>query len=163
MVIQIIKTFLYSYSVYCHFLLISSASVSSLIYLSFIVPIFAWNVPLVSPIFFKSSLFFSILSFSSTSLGSLKKAFLYLLLFSKTLHSVGFIFPFLLYLSLIFFSHLLEKLPQTTILPFLHFLFLGMVLITASCTMSQTSVHSSSGTLSIRSNALNLSDRKSVV
>ena len=34
---------------------------------------------------------------------------------------------------------------------FLHFFCLGMVLITASCTMSQTSNHSSSGTLSIRS------------
>ena len=31
---------------------------------------------------------------------------------------------------------------------FLYFFFLGMVLITTSCTMSQTSVHSSSGTLS---------------
>ena len=31
---------------------------------------------------------------------------------------------------------------------FLHFFFMGMVLITASCTMSQTSIHSSSGTLS---------------
>ena len=31
---------------------------------------------------------------------------------------------------------------------FLHFFFLGMVLINASCTMSQTSIHSSSGTLS---------------
>ena len=31
---------------------------------------------------------------------------------------------------------------------FLHFFFLGMVLITASCTMSWTSVHSSLGTLS---------------
>ena len=30
----------------------------------------------------------------------------------------------------------------------LHFFFLGMVLITASCTMSPTSIHSSSGTLS---------------
>ena len=39
---------------------------------------------------------------------------------------------------------------------FLHFFFLGMVLIPASCTMSRTSVHSSSGTLSIRSNPLNL-------
>ena len=46
---------------------------------------------------------------------------------------------------------------------FLHFFFLGMVLIAASCTMPQTSVHSSSGTLelkclirSIRSNPLNL-------
>ena len=39
---------------------------------------------------------------------------------------------------------------------FLHFFFLGMVLITASCTVSQTSLHSSSGTLSIRSAPLNL-------
>ena len=38
---------------------------------------------------------------------------------------------------------------------FLHFFFSGMVLITASRTMLQTSVHSSSGTLSIRSNPLN--------
>ena len=113
MVIQIIKTFLYSYSVYCHFLLISSASVSSLIYLSFIVPIFAWNVPLVSPIFFKSSLFFSILSFSSTSLGSLKKAFLYLLLFSKTLHSVEYIFPFVRCLSLLLFCQLFPSQTNT--------------------------------------------------
>jgi len=114
MVIQIIKTFLYSYFVYCHFLLIASASVSSLICLSFIVPIFAWNIPLVSPIFFKSSLFFSILSFSSTSLGcSLKKAFLYLLLFSKTLHSVEYIFPFLLCLSLLLFCKLFSSQTNT--------------------------------------------------
>ena len=39
---------------------------------------------------------------------------------------------------------------------FLPFFFLGMVLIPASCTMSRTYVHSSSGTLSIRSNLLNL-------
>ena len=39
---------------------------------------------------------------------------------------------------------------------FLHFIFLGVVLITASYTMSQTSIHSSSGILSIRSNPLNL-------
>ena len=38
----------------------------------------------------------------------------------------------------------------------LHLFFLGMVLITASCTTSRTSVHNSSGTLSIRSNPLNL-------
>ena len=37
---------------------------------------------------------------------------------------------------------------------FLHFFFLGMVLITASCTMLWSSVHSSSGLLSIRSNHL---------
>ena len=39
---------------------------------------------------------------------------------------------------------------------FLHFFLLGMVLITAFCTMSWTSIHSSSDTLSIRSNPLNL-------
>ena len=39
---------------------------------------------------------------------------------------------------------------------FLHFFFLGMVLIPVSCTMPQTSIHSSSGTLSIRSSPLNL-------
>ena len=39
---------------------------------------------------------------------------------------------------------------------FLHYFFLGMVLITASYIVSQTSIHSSSGTLSTRSNPLNL-------
>ena len=39
---------------------------------------------------------------------------------------------------------------------FLHFFFLGMVLIPASCTMLSTSIHSSSGILSIRSNPLNI-------
>ena len=39
---------------------------------------------------------------------------------------------------------------------FLHFFFLGMVLIPVSCTMSRTSVHSSSGNLSIRSSPLKI-------
>ena len=43
------RSFLYSSSLYsCHLFLISSASVRSIPFLSFIVPIFAWNVPLVS-------------------------------------------------------------------------------------------------------------------
>ena len=41
-------------------------------------------------------------------------------------------------------------------LAFLHFFSMATVLIPVSCTMSRTSVHSSSGTLSIRSNPLNL-------
>ena len=45
-------SFLYSSSVYsCYLFLTSSASVRSLSFLSFIEPIFAWNVPLVSLIF----------------------------------------------------------------------------------------------------------------
>ena len=44
--------FLYSSSVYsCHLFLISSASVRSLPFLSFIKPIFAWNITLLSLIF----------------------------------------------------------------------------------------------------------------
>ena len=39
---------------------------------------------------------------------------------------------------------------------FMHFFSLGMVLIPASCTVSQTSTQSSSGSLSINSNLLNL-------
>ena len=77
------------------------------------------------------------------------------LLFFGTLHSNGYIFPF----SLAFrFSsiHNFCKASSDTHFAFLYFFFLGMVLIPASCTMSRCSVHSSSGTLSIRSNPLNL-------
>ena len=43
------RSFLYSSSVYsCYLFLISSASVRSIPFLSFIEPIFAWNIPLVS-------------------------------------------------------------------------------------------------------------------
>ena len=40
--------FLYGSVFSCHLFMISSASVRSILFLSFIVPIFAWNVPLVS-------------------------------------------------------------------------------------------------------------------
>ena len=61
------RSFLYSFSVYsCYLFLISSASVRSIPFLSFIEPIFAWNVPLISLIFLKRSLVF--LLFSSISL-----------------------------------------------------------------------------------------------
>ena len=53
----LLRSFLYSSSLYsCHLFLISSASVRSIPFLSFIEPIFAWNVPLVSLIFLKRSL-----------------------------------------------------------------------------------------------------------
>ena len=76
-----LRSFLYSSSVYyCHLFLLSSASDRSTPFLSFIVPIFAWNVPLVSLIFLKRFLVFLILWFYSISLHwSLRKAFLSLL------------------------------------------------------------------------------------
>ena len=43
------RSFLYSYFMYsCHLFLISSTSVRSILFLSFIVLIFAWNIPLLS-------------------------------------------------------------------------------------------------------------------
>ena len=95
------RSFLYS-SVYSyHLFLISSASDKSIPFLSFIEPIFAWNVPLVSLIFLKRSLVFFILLFSSISLHwSLRKAFLSLLAilwnsaFKWGLHSNAFSFVF---------------------------------------------------------------------
>ena len=62
------RSFLHSSSVYsCHLFLISYASVRSIPFLSFIEPIFAWNVPLVSLIFLKRSLVFPILLFKCKS------------------------------------------------------------------------------------------------
>ena len=49
------SSFLYSSVYSCHLFLISSASVRSIPFLSFIEPIFAWNVPLVSLIFLEIS------------------------------------------------------------------------------------------------------------
>ena len=153
-VIWTIKTFLYS-SMYSCYLLISSASVRSIPFLSFIVPIFAWNVPLVSLIFLKSSPFFPILLFSSLQ-WSLGKAFLSLLaiLWNSEFKWVYLSFSPLPFASLLFSA--ICKASSDSHFAFLHFFFLEMVLIATSYTVSRTSIHSSSGTLSIRSNLLNL-------
>ena len=75
------RSFLYNSSVYSyHLMLIFSGFVRSIPFLPFIVPIFAWNIPLAPLIFLKRSLVFSILLLSSISLHwSLRKAFLSLL------------------------------------------------------------------------------------
>jgi len=114
--------FLYSSSVYSrHIFLISSASVRSLPFLSFIVPIFAWNIPLVSLIFLKSSLVFPFYYFPLFLCIDHWGRLSYLsLLFFGTLYSDGYIFFFLFsfVFLLIFFSQLFVSPPQTTILPF---------------------------------------------
>ena len=75
------RSFLYSFSVYsCQLFLISSVFVRSIQFLSYMVPIFGWNVPFVSLIFLKRSLVFSFLLFFYISLHwSLMKGFLSLL------------------------------------------------------------------------------------
>ena len=95
--------FLYSSVYSCYLFLISSASVRSLLFLSFIVPFFVWNTSLVSPIFLNRSLVFPILLFSSIScIRHLRRLSYLSLLFSGTLHSVRYIFPFLHCLLLLF-------------------------------------------------------------
>ena len=139
------KIFLYSSSVYsCHLFLISSASVRSIPFLSFVEPIFAWNIPLVSLIFLKRSLVFHILLFSSISLHwSLKKAFLSLLaiLWNTAFRCLYLSFSPLLFASLLFTA--VCKASPDSYFAFLHFFSMGMVLIPVSCTMSRTSIHSS--------------------
>ena len=116
-------------------------------FLSFIVPIFAWNVPSVSLIFLKRSLVFPILLLSLTFLHwSLREAFLSLL---AILWNSAFKWVYLSFYPLPFTSLLLLiicKASSDNHFAFLHFFFLGMVLITASCTMSLIFVRSSSGT-----------------
>ena len=74
----IASSFFYSFSLYSfHLFLVSFASTRSQPFLSFIVPIFGKNVPLIFPIFLKRSLVFPLLLFSSIFKHcSLKKAFL---------------------------------------------------------------------------------------
>ena len=142
--------FLYSSLVYsCHLFLISSASFRYIPFLYFTVPIFARTLPLVSLIFCKRSLVFPFLLFSSISLHwSLRKAFLplFAILWNSAFKSVYLSFSPLPFTSLLFTD--ICKGSSDNHFAFLHFFFLGMVLVPASCTMSWTSVNNSSGTLS---------------
>ena len=151
------RSFFYSSVYSCYLFLISSASVRSIPFLSFIQPIFAWNVPLVSLIFLKRSLVFPILLFSSFLCIDHWGRLSYLsLLFFGTAHSNGYIFLFLILLFACLVFSAICKASSDNHFAFLHFFFLGMVLITTSCTVSWSPIHSSSGSLSIRSNPLNL-------
>ena len=113
-----LRHFLYSSFYSCHLFLISLASVRSIEFLSFIVPIFTLNVPLVPRIFLKRSLVFLSLLFCSISLHcSLRKAFLSLLfiLWNSAFRWKNLSFsPFPL---TFFFSQIFVRPPQTTILP----------------------------------------------
>ena len=87
---------------------------------------------------------------------SLRMAFLSLLaiLWNSAFKWVYLSFCPLLFASLLFSAFC--KASSDSHFAFLHFFFLGIVLSTTSSTVSRTSIHSSSGTLSIRSNPLNL-------
>ena len=117
------------------------ALVKSIPYLPFIVSIFVWNIPLVSLIFLKRSLVFPILLFSSISLHwLLRKAFLSLLaiLWDSAFRWVYRSFSPLSLASFLFSTNC--KTSTDNHFAFLHFFFLGIVLITAPCPMSWTSL-----------------------
>ena len=125
------RPFLYSSVYFCHLFLIFSASFMSLLFLSFIEPIFAWNILLVSLIFLKRSLDFPILLFSSISLHWwMRKAFLSLL---AILWNFAFKWVYLSFSPLPFPSLLFTAIWQAfsdnhfaffNVFFFLHFLFL---------------------------------------
>ena len=127
----------------------SSASVGSIPFLSFTVLIFAWNFPLISLIFLKRSLVFPIILFPSISLHwKCKEGFVispFAILWNSAFKWVYLYFSPLLFTSLLF--SVICKASSVNPFAFLCFFFLGMILVTASYTMSWTSVHSSSGTL----------------
>ena len=124
------RSFFYSSSVYsCQLFFISSVSVQSIPSLSFTVPIFAWNIPVVSLIFLKRSLVFSIRLFFSISLHlSLRKTFLSLLpiLWNSAFRWIYLSFIFCL--SLLFFFQLFCKASSGNHFSFTHFFFLGIIL-----------------------------------
>ena len=93
-------------------------------YLSFIVPILAWNAPLVSQISLNRSLGFPFLLFPSICTDHLGGLSYLSLLLLGILHSDGEIFPSLLCLSCLFFSQLFVRPPQESFC-LLIFLFLG--------------------------------------
>ena len=112
-------------------------------------PSLHWNLTLVYLIFLKRSLVFPILLFSSISLHwYLGKAFLSLLviLWNSAFKWVYLSFSPLISASLLFTA--ICKASLDSHFAFLHFFFLGMVLIPVFCKMSRASFHSSSGTLS---------------
>ena len=137
-----LRPFLYSSSIYSCQLLISYTFFRSLLILSFIMPILSWSFPLISPIFLKRSLLLPILLFSSISLNhSLKKVFLSVmaLLWNSAFSWVNLSLSPFPFASLL--SSAIYKASSDNHFAFLHFLFFGMVLVTASCTMLGTSIH----------------------
>ena len=158
MVSWVIKTF-FAFSVYSYHLFLSpSASVRSLHFLYFIIcpllhEIFPWYLQfflkkfLVFPILFFPLYLFALFTSESLLLSCCYSLELWL--------SVGYLFPFLLYLSLLFFPQIFVKLPRKNTLFSCIFSF-EMVLITTSFTMVKTFIHTSSATLSTKSNPLNL-------
>ena len=121
----------------------------SLSFLSFIIPILAWNVPFIAPIFLKKYLALPSLLYSSISLHwSLRKAFLSFLaiLWNSAFRWVGLSFSPLPLASLLFSA--IYTSPSDSLFSFCISKTTFCTMITTSYTMSWTSIYSSSLCLS---------------
>ena len=114
--------------------LISSASIRSLPFLSFVLPVFGWNVPLIFSVFLKKSLVLPFLLFSSIFFCIVhwrRPSCLSLLLSAFSCMYLS--------LSLLLFTSLLSsticKASSDNHSAFLHFFFFGMVLFATSYTI----------------------------
>ena len=138
------RFFLYSSSVYsCHLFLIPSASLRSLPFLSFRAHLcMKCSVGISDFLEEISGLSHSIVFLYFFALIAEERLSYLSLLFFGTLCSNGY----LLFASLLFTA--ICRTSSDSHFAFLHFFFLGMVLIPVSCTVSQTSIHSSWGPLS---------------
>ena len=140
MVIPVIKNFsVQFFCVFLHIFLISSASIRSLIFLSFIVPIFAWNVPLVYNFPEEISSLSHSIVFLYILHYSLKKAFLSLLavLWNSEFSWLYPSLPSLPSTSLLFSA--ICKASSGNHFALFQFFSLGMVLVATSYTKLWTS------------------------
>ena len=139
MIIWVLKIFfflffLYSSYVYsCHLFLISSASLRSIPFLRVYRAHLCMKCSLGNYNFLEeiSSLSHSVVFLYFFALIT-EEGFLICSCYSLKLYSDAYIFPFLLCVSLLFFSQLFLRPPQTAILLFLYFFSMGMVLIPVS-------------------------------
>ena len=147
----------------CLHFLISSASVMSLPFLSFIVPILAWNVNLDISDFPEEifSLSHSIV-FLYFFYCSFKEAFLslFVVLWNSAFNWICLSLSPLPFASLL--SSAICKASSDNLFVFLPFFSFGMILVSASYIVRWTFVHSSLGTLHTRSSSLCLSITSSV-
>ena len=142
---------------YSCYLLISSDSIRSIPFLSFIAMKCSLGISNFLEVI--SSVSHSIVFFYFFALFT-EEGFLISPCYSMELSiQMGISFLFSFAFSFSYFSAICKASSDNHV-AFLHGFFLGMVLVPASCTISRTSIHSSSSTLSVRSNPRNLQHLK---
>ena len=136
----------------CHFFLILSASVRYLPFFALYCAYLCMKCSLGVSNFLKeiSTLSPSIVFLHFFCIVHLRLSYLWNSAFSWVYLSLS---P-LPYASLLFMAFC--KVSSNNLFAFLHLFFLGTVWVTISCTILQSSIHSSSGTLSIRYSPLNI-------